>query len=224
MSRPTSQRSSRGASRGASCLLSVFLPVGLLRFLSLPPCRRTSQRLALQQRVRPRRIVRDRGECSVVCAACRHPSRSRSRTSPARGSRKCWAHTRPARRCGRSRWPTLTSAICSSTARRPVDWAVVGYAPGLRDVAYFLGGSVPTDLRREQERRLIARYCERLGADGVMLAIDAAWDQYRVQLVTAWIAAVVTPQWDRSGSRSRSAWAQRCARTRRSRITASPIC
>ena len=73
-----------------------------------------------------------------------------------------------------------------------LDWAVVGYAPGLRDVAYFLGGSVPTDLRREQERRLIARYCERLGADGVMLAIDAAWDQYRVQLVTAWIAAVVT--------------------------------
>ena len=118
----------------------------------------------------------------------------------------------------------LGNMFVDGTTPGLLDWAVVGYAPGLRDVAYFLGGSVPIDLRREQERRLIARYCERLGADGVMLAIDAAWDQYRVQLVTAWIAAVVTPQWDRSGSRSRSAWAQRCARTRRSRITASPIC
>jgi aminoglycoside phosphotransferase (APT) family kinase protein len=73
-----------------------------------------------------------------------------------------------------------------------LDWAMVSAAPGLRDVAYFLGGSVPTDLRRARERDLLARYCERLREGGVALAFDAAWDQYRVQLITAWIAAVVT--------------------------------
>jgi len=73
-----------------------------------------------------------------------------------------------------------------------LDWAMVGFAPGVRDVAYFLGASVPTDLRRAQERELVARYCERLRERGVALAVDAAWEQYRLQLVTAWIAAIVT--------------------------------
>jgi len=43
---------------------------------------------------------------------------------------------------------------------------MVSSAPGLRDVAYFLGSSVPTDLRRARERKLIARYCERLREGG----------------------------------------------------------
>ena len=73
-----------------------------------------------------------------------------------------------------------------------LDWAMVSSAPGLRDVAYFLGASVPTELRRAHERQYIARYCERLRAGGVVLDVDAAWEQYRVQLVTAWIAAVAT--------------------------------
>jgi aminoglycoside phosphotransferase (APT) family kinase protein len=73
-----------------------------------------------------------------------------------------------------------------------LDWALVGAAPGLRDVAYFLGNSVPTELRRACERALVARYCERLNASGVRLAFDTAWEQYRLQLITGWIAAVVT--------------------------------
>ncbi len=73
-----------------------------------------------------------------------------------------------------------------------LDWAMVSCAPGLRDVAYFLGGSVPTGLRRARERELIARYCERLRAGGVALDPDTAWEQYRLQTITGWIAAVVT--------------------------------
>ena len=73
-----------------------------------------------------------------------------------------------------------------------LDWAMVGFAPGLRDISYFLGNSVPTDLRRAQERRLIARYCKGLSERGVTLDIEEAWDQYKVHLVSAWIAAVVT--------------------------------
>jgi phosphotransferase family enzyme len=73
-----------------------------------------------------------------------------------------------------------------------LDWALVGFAPGLRDVAYFLGGSVPTELRREHERRLIERYCLRLEENSITLDLDDAWDQYRIQLLTAWMAAVFT--------------------------------
>jgi aminoglycoside phosphotransferase (APT) family kinase protein len=73
-----------------------------------------------------------------------------------------------------------------------LDWAMVSCAPGIRDVAYFLGGSVPTALRRARERELLARYCARLRRAGVTLDADAAWQQYCLQLVTAWIAAVVT--------------------------------
>lgn len=73
-----------------------------------------------------------------------------------------------------------------------LDWAMVSCAPGLRDVAYFLGGSVPTELRRARERELIARYCARLRAGGVVLDLDTAWEQYRLQTITGWIAAVVT--------------------------------
>ncbi len=73
-----------------------------------------------------------------------------------------------------------------------LDWAMVGYGSGLRDVAYFLGGSVPTELRRGQERGLVERYCRRLAERGIDLDVEVAWDQYRLQLLTSWIAAVVT--------------------------------
>jgi aminoglycoside phosphotransferase (APT) family kinase protein len=73
-----------------------------------------------------------------------------------------------------------------------LDWALVSFAPGIRDVAYFLGNSVPTDFRRSHESRLVTRYCERLQAAGVTLTFDQAWDQYRANLLTAWIAAIVT--------------------------------
>jgi aminoglycoside phosphotransferase (APT) family kinase protein len=73
-----------------------------------------------------------------------------------------------------------------------LDWAMVSAAPGMRDVAYFLGGSVPTELRRARERELVGRYCARLAAAGVALDAEAAWQAYRQNLVTAWIAAVVT--------------------------------
>ena len=51
---------------------------------------------------------------------------------------------------------------------------------------------MPTDLRRGEERRLVERYCRRLADSGIALDLDDAWDQYRSQLLTAWIAAVVT--------------------------------
>ncbi len=73
-----------------------------------------------------------------------------------------------------------------------LDWAVLGYAPGVRDVAYFVNNSVTTEFRREHERRLIERYCGGIGRNGVHLTFDEAWNQYRLQTITGWIAAVAT--------------------------------
>lgn len=73
-----------------------------------------------------------------------------------------------------------------------LDWAMVSAAPGMRDVAYFLGNSVPTELRRARERELLARYSSGLRAAGIAVDDAVAWEQYRLQLVTAWIAATVT--------------------------------
>ena len=73
-----------------------------------------------------------------------------------------------------------------------LDWAMVGRSPGLRDVAYVLCNSIPQAVREHDERDLIEHYCELLGATGVMLAPDAAWDQYRLFAVYSWVSATAT--------------------------------
>lgn len=73
-----------------------------------------------------------------------------------------------------------------------LDWAVIGCAPGMRDVAYFLCNSVPTELRRAEQQRWIDRYCSALAAAGVNVDPAATWDDYRLQAVTGWVAAACT--------------------------------
>ena len=41
-----------------------------------------------------------------------------------------------------------------------VDWQVSGVGNGLYDVAYFMAGSVPTEIRRKIERDLLAEYAD----------------------------------------------------------------
>lgn len=72
------------------------------------------------------------------------------------------------------------------------DWAVASRFPGMRDVAYFLCSSLPTDLRRAEEQALIARYRSGLAAGGVDLDADLAHEQYRLFSVYSWIAATTT--------------------------------
>ena len=73
-----------------------------------------------------------------------------------------------------------------------LDWAVVCRAPGIRDVAYTMCNSVPTDVREAIERDLVDHYCEVLGAQGIALDPRDAWDQYRVHAVYSWVAAAAT--------------------------------
>jgi len=72
------------------------------------------------------------------------------------------------------------------------DWAVVGRGPGMRDVAYFLCNSVPTEVRRAEQNDLLARYRSALDAQGVSLDERTALEQYRLFSIYSWIAAVST--------------------------------
>ena len=72
------------------------------------------------------------------------------------------------------------------------DWAMVWRAPGMRDVAYVIGNSIPTEVRRAGERDWIARYVATLTAHGGVLTEAEAWEQYRVLVAYAWASATST--------------------------------
>jgi aminoglycoside phosphotransferase (APT) family kinase protein len=74
-----------------------------------------------------------------------------------------------------------------------LDWQVAQCGQGMRDAAYFLINSLPTETRRAHERDLVAHYLQALracGAPGPSFA--DAWQQYRLHAFYAWIAAAVT--------------------------------
>ncbi|HJR19289.1 MAG TPA: aminoglycoside phosphotransferase family protein [Actinomycetota bacterium] len=74
-----------------------------------------------------------------------------------------------------------------------LDWQVVHQAHGVRDVAYMLGVSMSTELRRSHERSLLSRYVTRLADRGVQdLQETTAWELYRIFAVDAWDAVVTT--------------------------------
>ena len=72
------------------------------------------------------------------------------------------------------------------------DWAMLSRSPGMRDVAYYLCNSVPTDVRREIEGDLIGRYLDTLAGHGVTLAASVAERQYRLFAVFSWVSAAST--------------------------------
>lgn len=67
-----------------------------------------------------------------------------------------------------------------------IDWQSIALGEGLYDVAYFLGGSVPTAQRRETERRLVSRYGDTLRTNGVDVpGDDELFDHYRRAVLLA---------------------------------------
>jgi thiamine kinase-like enzyme len=74
-----------------------------------------------------------------------------------------------------------------------LDWACTCRGPGVRDVAYFLCNSVSSELRREDEQVLLARYLDALASHGAPAPSSAeAFVAYRRCAVTSWVAATVT--------------------------------
>ena len=60
-----------------------------------------------------------------------------------------------------------------------IDWQGIGRGPGAYDLAYLLGGSMDTDLRRAHERELVAAYQARLADHGVEdYSVESAWEDY----------------------------------------------
>jgi hypothetical protein len=60
-----------------------------------------------------------------------------------------------------------------------VDWQTVTLGPGPSDLAYLLGASLLPDVRRAEERGLVARYVAGLRGLGVAVDDDEVWDAYR---------------------------------------------
>jgi hypothetical protein len=69
------------------------------------------------------------------------------------------------------------------------DWQNIHKTGGMRDVAYFFGHSLTPELRRAEEKNLIARYIEGLAKGGVkedLPTLDEAYEQYRYMILDCW--------------------------------------
>lgn len=83
-----------------------------------------------------------------------------------------------------------------------LDWQSYAYGVGATDVAYFLAGALPADLRRREEPALLALYHRTLQAEGVTGydAADLAHDYGRggyLLFLTAFFAAMIVTQTER---------------------------
>jgi len=63
------------------------------------------------------------------------------------------------------------------------DWQLMIVAHGLTDLAYFVSQSVRTEERAGNDRTVLIEYLSNLRAAGVELAIDVAWDVYRLAVL-----------------------------------------
>jgi hypothetical protein len=78
-----------------------------------------------------------------------------------------------------------------------LDWQVVFRTRGVREISYSLVPGLDTALRRANERSLLQRYLDRLGAGGVEdpPGFDEAWDDYRFFAHDAWDSVALTILW-----------------------------
>jgi hypothetical protein len=74
-----------------------------------------------------------------------------------------------------------------------IDWQSAAIMPWAKDVAYFIGGALPTDERRACERDLLEHYLRALEArGGPRIDRVSAWRDYRRQMLVGMVWPVVT--------------------------------
>ncbi|MBL6689859.1 MAG: phosphotransferase [Pseudomonadales bacterium] len=75
-----------------------------------------------------------------------------------------------------------------------IDWQGIGRGPGSYDLAYILGGSLETDLRRDHEQALVRAYHESLTSAGVNgYSLEQLWQDYALSHLQGGLAtAMVT--------------------------------
>ena len=71
-----------------------------------------------------------------------------------------------------------------------VDWQSYCRAPGINDVAYFIGAGLPTATRRAHEQGLVRRYARAMAAYGVERPFEQWWADYRLHAVHGLVTAV----------------------------------
>ena len=86
-----------------------------------------------------------------------------------------------------------------------IDWQVSGLGSGLYDIAYFLGGSVSTEVRRKIERDALEEYHEIVCGMGVKnFTLEECWRTYRQHMLGRLLVSVfVCGGLDLSDGRSR---------------------
>jgi hypothetical protein len=92
--------------------------------------------------------------------------------------------------------------FASAQGGRPLtvlDWQSLSFGCAATDIAYFLGGSLPREVRRAREHELLVEYLERLKELGVRdYAFEQLWNDYRAHtfqlFLTAFYAAVIVTQ------------------------------
>lgn len=73
-----------------------------------------------------------------------------------------------------------------------IDWQVSGIGSGLYDVAYFLGGNIPTELRREIERDALSEYRDIVcGMGAEDFTFEDCWGLYRRNMLSLLTVAVL---------------------------------
>lgn len=73
-----------------------------------------------------------------------------------------------------------------------LDWQGCLRAKPVQDLAYFLSGSVPIELRRAHERDLLATWHDTLCERGVQgYTLEQTWEDYRRALLYMWDPVVV---------------------------------
>ncbi len=73
-----------------------------------------------------------------------------------------------------------------------LDWQVIGFEHGMRDVSYFIINSLPTELRQQQQYLLLERYVQRLNERGVDFTMEKAKEQYLLHAPYVWISSAIT--------------------------------
>ncbi|MEU8119874.1 phosphotransferase [Spirillospora sp. NPDC049024] len=71
-----------------------------------------------------------------------------------------------------------------------LDWQTVTYGPGVADLSYFLGSSLPLEARRAHEKDLVQRYHAALTARGVAFTWDECWTAYRLHVFHGIVMAI----------------------------------
>jgi aminoglycoside phosphotransferase (APT) family kinase protein len=74
-----------------------------------------------------------------------------------------------------------------------LDWAMVARAPAMRDVGYFLAGTLTPLDQRDHGRQMLSYYREQLLALGAPAPdMQELWQQYQWHAAYVWLGAAVT--------------------------------